>query len=1120
MPSLDMVCLWSLAAILTLAPFALYRARHRFGSMPLWVWVGGTLMLGDIVSIAIPILHTRVALTSVALFPSLLSIALLLYIHSGVIETRRYILTLVCVSVAWSLTCALIYGALRGGRVDLFVAGPTGQYAELVLITPRTMVASAAAMLVDLFLLLIAWQWLQNNTRLPFGARAFLSLGLTLFADSTLFVFGAFWPADFVPSLYAGHLLGKGIAAAANALLVAAYVGFIEPRAKQPEARGTLDILRVKERLERVERALETSEQRYRQLFENILDAVVVIRQGRIFDMNRRAEALFGMTREDLKVASASELGLPAVTESFEVAKLRMKDGREVTVEAAGVSMDIEGAEARLITVRDISDRERAAALIRRKNRELEALNSVAELGIRNAALQDVMNEAVKLVQGLTGTDSVALCLSSEDGKSLTLAAATGMSDELKNKVGEIRFGLLWKVFQSGQALVENDLPGRSEARRDLMENGVVVHATSAAPIQSRGRTIGTLSACSYKPRTFAAEDAALLGTLGAQLGAVVDNARLIDAQRDQTEVSEILLAAATAFGRSRTVEDLADALLEAATLASGQPGVSLLIYDDERDLLKLTALAGMPDEAKKLLLGRTWGPKNEPTRQLREGRATLVLTREEMRKYDAAAVDVAAPAATVFVPLFQQEQFMGAIAVNFNDPLCIDGRTLSLLEGIAGLCAASLSNLNLWGIAERRANLGAALLSAGQALASARAPEQVTRDAAALARSTLRTEAAWVWTAAGGRFRSESRSGGLADLEGRVLEGNELFGGKLLDGGGAVALADSHAQDASAESRATARLLGARSALAVPLRVGERVLGAIAVGDAAPRQFVREDVTALETLATYTAVCLENARLLQDLSLSNEEIRDAQAQIVRAESLAAIGRLSAAIAHEVRNPLSGISAAAQALLKSVGQSGALASDVQLLNIIDRESKRLNRIITDFLQFARPRTPALRRVAVPALVDSTLGLLEKDMAGRFKVEREFSAELPAAHADGDQLKQVMLNLILNSMQAMPAGGTLSVRARPAELPAGPAVEISVQDTGPGIPSGDLPRVFEPFFSTKKEGTGLGLAIAHQIVQSHNGVITAHGSPSGGALIRVLLPASPSPAPVVQGMREA
>jgi signal transduction histidine kinase len=357
--------------------------------------------------------------------------------------------------------------------------------------------------------------------------------------------------------------------------------------------------------------------------------------------------------------------------------------------------------------------------------------------------------------------------------------------------------------------------------------------------------------------------------------------------------------------------------------------------------------------------------------------------------------------------------------------------------------------------------------------------------------------------------MKLEAHEGAQASLAAREIQPKDLFGGALLEGARPIAVSDFEAANQSPEFRVTGTLLGSRSALGVAMKAGGRTLGAIVVADAAIRLFAREDVTALETLATYAAVCLENARLVQDLSLSNEEIRDAQQQVVRAESLAAIGRLSAAIAHEVRNPLSGISAAAQALLKSAAATGAVSPDLPLLRIIDRESKRLNRIITDFLQFARPRTPVMRRVSVPAMIESTISLLEQEMGGRFRIERGFSPETPPAHADGDQVKQVLINLVLNSIQAMPAGGTLSFASRAAELPSGPAVEITIGDSGPGIPPADFSRVFEPFFSTKKEGTGLGLAIAHQIVHSHGGTISAHSSSGQGALFRILLPATPA-----------
>lgn len=1106
MPALTLALLATLAAVFALTPFALFRARQRFGLLPLWIYVGGAVVFMQFVAIGVPVAGATVPLTSVALFPTLLSLALLIYVQSDIAEARRFILTIIAVTVGWSLLSAAAAMALRSGGVTLYVSMQEREFIDLLISTPRTMLASAAALLVDVFLILISWQWLENHTRLPFVLRAFTSLSVTLTADSAIFVLGAFWPAEFVPGLLTGHLVGKTIAAASNACLLWAYTAWFETPAPAPDARGTLDILRVTERLEQAERALETSEQRYRTLFGNILDPVVVVWKGRVFDMNRRAEALLGLKKEDLGNSSASELGLPAVTESFEAAKLRLRDGREVAVEAAGLTMDVGGQEMRLVTIRDVSERERAADLIRRKNRELEALNSVAELGIRNVPVHDVLEAAVRKVQELTGTDSAALCLADEAGKALSLEAGTGISAETRKKAGEIRFGLLWKVFQTGQALVENDLQARSEARRDLMEKGVTVHATVAAPIVSRGRVIGTLSACSYRPRTFGAEDASLLGTLGAQLGAVIENARLKDSQREQREVAEVLLAAATAFGRARTVDELAEAMLDAVTHASGRSVASLLLYDEDRDTLTCLAMCGVEDAARAVMIGRTWGPNNPPTIALRTRRRTLIVAAEEGRRLDEKAWDSTSPGCIALLPLFQQARLLGAIAVNFDSEDQAAPETIAVLEGLAGLCAASLANLNLWGVAERRAALGATLLAAGQELSASRDPERVARIAAARAMELLGSEGASVWLESPAGLKAEAQEGALARVEGREVRIEALAGSRDPASSHPRAVADLGSPDATPDDRELAALLGARSLLAVPIRAGGRVLGVLAAANAVPRIHAREDVTAMETLATYTAVCLQNARLLQDLSLSNEEIRGAQQQVVRAESLAAIGRLSAAIAHEVRNPLSGISAAAQALLRSA-QPDTAPGDLQLLRIIDRESKRLNRIITDFLQFARPRPPALRRVSVPMLVDSTLSVLEADLGGRYRIQRDFAPDTPAARADGDQLKQVLINLVLNAAQAMTSGGALTFRTRAAELGGQAAVELSIEDSGPGIPAADLARIFEPFFSTKKDGTGLGLAIAHQIVQAHGGTIDAHAAPAGGAVFRILLPAA-------------
>ncbi|MBI2920283.1 MAG: GAF domain-containing protein [Planctomycetes bacterium] len=1097
----------ALFVVFTGAPLALYRARHRLGLTPLWIYSGGAVVLLQFLSLVIPIGPYQVGFTSISIFPSLLALALLLYVRSGLAQTRSYILTIVGVTLVWSAVSALVWLALTGGGISLWVDLPAGDLAEVFRVTPRSMIASGIATLVDFFLILITWQWLENHSRLPFAARAILALAVTLAADAFIFVYGAFWPAEFVPVLLKGHLAGKTAAAVAYGLLIAAYVRWIEPvAASEPAPRGTLEILRYQETILETRRELATTQQRYRNLFENILDAVVVFRAGRIFDLNPRAEKLFGRTRQDLLTSSASVLGLPETGPEFQKIALRLADGREAHLEAASVDIEVEGEPARMVTLRDVSERERAAEVIRSKNRELEALNSVAELGIRNVPVQEVLNEAVSRVQALTRTDSCAICLASEDRGSLGLVAATGISEEIRRQAGEIRFGLLWKVFQGGQALLENDLPARSEARRDLMEKGVVVHATVVAPIVSRGRVIGTLSVCAYRPHRFGAEDAALLGTLGAQLGAVIENAKLIEDIRQQKEVSEILLAAATAFGRARNIGELGEALLEAAAWASGKANVALLVYDADRDIGRLVAISGVPEEHLPMLLTREWGPGNPVFARLRERREALFLTAEEMKRIDPEAWGTSSPPLVGLFPLFLQEHFLGAITVNFESVVPAAPRIVSILEGLAGLCAAALSNLKLWGVAERNALLSSTLLAVGQDLATALDPERVLRTAAERARAILNADAACVCVATPEGFRVEAEDTRLTPIAGKTLDPRAAFGGRILADPDPISLTDAHAPGVPEADRQSASLQGARSCLCVPMRLGGRVLGALHVANEQPRIYAREEANTLSSLATYTAICLENARLLQDLSISNEEIRDAQAQVVRSESLAAIGRLSAAIAHEIRNPLSGISAAAQALLRSA--SSESSSSIQLLRIIDRESKRLNRIITDFLQFARPRSPALRRVSVPALVDSTLTLMEGEFSQRVRVNRGYSPDLPSIQADGDQLKQVLLNLFMNAAQAMPNGGEIDVRARTAELPAGPAVQLDVADTGAGIPMADLTRVFEPFYSTKKEGTGLGLAIAHQIVSAHGGTITAHPNAGQGAMFRIVLPAMP------------
>jgi len=242
-----------------------------------------------------------------------------------------------------------------------------------------------------------------------------------------------------------------------------------------------------------------------------------------------------------------------------------------------------------------------------------------------------------------------------------------------------------------------------------------------------------------------------------------------------------------------------------------------------------------------------------------------------------------------------------------------------------------------------------------------------------------------------------------------------------------------------------------------------------------------------------------------QDLT----ELRRMQQSVERTERLAAIGRLAAGIAHEIRNPLAAISGSIELLRSSISLD---SEGNELMDIVTREADRLNRLITDLLDFARPRAPEKSALDVGATLGEILRVVENDRRLN-PFSNRFQLDLPEAlhvEADPGQLRQVVLNLLLNAADATPGGEPITLKA----VADGDHVTIEVQDRGPGIPLEVRTRLFEPFFTTKKGGTGLGLATVHRIIEEHRGSIEIADASGGGTVFRVRLPravAAPGPA---------
>ncbi len=252
--------------------------------------------------------------------------------------------------------------------------------------------------------------------------------------------------------------------------------------------------------------------------------------------------------------------------------------------------------------------------------------------------------------------------------------------------------------------------------------------------------------------------------------------------------------------------------------------------------------------------------------------------------------------------------------------------------------------------------------------------------------------------------------------------------------------------------------------------------------------------------VAAVTGILADQSRRRErELRAVYRELENSFEQLKRAERLSAVGQLSAGLAHEIRNPLASIEGAAEIL----GQPGLSPQrHEEFLGIIRKECRRVNRLLTELLDFARLRPPERRTVAVEPLLDKVANLVARSAEkNSIRIRQAVAPGLPTLVGDPEQLTQVLLNLALNAIQAMPDGGEIVLSARRE----GNGILMEVRDQGVGVPEEDWERIFDPFFTTKSDGTGLGLSIAHQIVAQHGGAIRAARNPDRGMTFSVWLP---------------
>jgi two-component system, NtrC family, sensor histidine kinase HydH len=236
-----------------------------------------------------------------------------------------------------------------------------------------------------------------------------------------------------------------------------------------------------------------------------------------------------------------------------------------------------------------------------------------------------------------------------------------------------------------------------------------------------------------------------------------------------------------------------------------------------------------------------------------------------------------------------------------------------------------------------------------------------------------------------------------------------------------------------------------------------------------------------------------------RQLAEANRSLQEAEAAVRRSDRLAALGQLTAGLAHELRNPLGTIRASAEMLARKVGAEDAVAGE--LAGFISSEVDRTNSLITRFLEFARPLKLRLAPTSLAEVLDRAVAELERhNPPYEVAIHKNYAPDIPPLNLDAELMQRVFYNLLVNAAQATAAGGSITIKTRPFSTGA----EVSVIDRGSGIAAEHLESIFNPFFTTKQDGVGLGLAIVSKIVDEHGGRVALESEPGQGSVFRVFL----------------
>jgi len=773
--------------------------------------------------------------------------------------------------------------------------------------------------------------------------------------------------------------------------------------------------------------------------------------------------------------------------------------------------------------------------------RELRILSEIGRVATSAADLVDKLRRISDIIMRGMGRDGTSVFLLDPSGASVTLVAALGLNQE---SIGRLSFplgtGIAGWVAQQKVPLALAD-PYVDPRFQYVPETGIErFKSLVAAPIMDEDRCLGVLFVLSAETWNASSAEVTLLTTAANQISGVIRSTQLFQDMQariaELTAMHELSTAISSTLDLSRILSLLAGHAARA--LRAQGASIRLFTYSPSAGRFVADAIREIDDRIGDIIASR-----------VSHDRAPLVVDDASRDPLLSCAAGV--PAVPVMAaPLISRDQVIGVISLYAHGDGPFTDSDRRFLTTLASSGAAAVENAVMYEHMERLSDdtrnraqefsilydVGAAMSATlnldrllriiltaatmgGTGLGFNRAILLLTHERSNVLQGMMGVgptnwdEANRAWTEVARRHKSLMEWIQTGELfEPQDTEINAIARGirvALEPDAGVLARTVLekrafniiHASSDPLVPDGFRSLLRSESFATVPLIAKGRVVGVILVDNLFTKRPITEhDVRFLTMFAHQAALAIDNAMVHSSMDALNREIRSMHEQIAQSEKMAALGAMMAEITHEIRNPLVSIGGFARRLDRKLSDPDAR----RYIEIILGEVQRLEGIIHDNLDYIKNVGPQLAPGDLNAVLDEVLAVYEDELRQRgIRLERRLASSLPALQFDAAQIKQCVVNLITNAMEAMEQGGVLTVGTALGPEGRGEAIEIG--DTGPGVSPEAMHNIFNPYYTTKIRGTGLGLPITHRIVKAHRGSIVFRNKETGGALFTIRLP---------------